>query len=165
MAPIQIVRYFTRKHKKGKEKNDLQKRNQNETKKMKTKRSKWTIESNIQMNWLCGSTNAFSRVDIHVCMYMYAQKLAQIDQRERNRHEQIDLDLASTTTGPMSIQTKPDEIILLEKQGLCSQKLRNNLAQVTHTIGQNMTDISNIDNNTLTKVERNFLTFQFFLLE
>lgn len=86
------------------------------------------------------------------------QKLAQIDQRERNRHEQIDQDLASTTT-PMSIQTKPDEIILLEKQGLCSQKLRNNLAQVTHTIGQNMTDISNIDNNTLTKVERIFFTF------
>lgn len=59
----------------------------------------------------------------------------------------------------MSIQTKADEIILLEKQGLCSQKLRNNLAQVTHSIGQNMTDISNIDNNTLTKVERIFSTF------
>lgn len=40
--------------------------------------------------------------------------------------------------------------MLLEKQGRCSQKLRNtatgNLAQVTHTVGQNMTDISNIGN-------------------
>lgn len=43
---------------------------------------------------------------------------------------------------------KQDEMILLEKQGRCSQKLRNNsamgnLAQVSHTF-QNMTDISNI---------------------
>lgn len=52
-------------------------------------------------------------------------------------------------TLPIS-QTKPDDIRLLEKQGLFSQKLRinltGNLAQVTHTVGQNMTDISNIDN-------------------
>lgn len=58
----------------------------------------------------------------------------------------------------MSIQTKADEIILLEKQGLCSQKLRNNLtgnlAQVTQSFGQKKTDISNIDSNILIKVER-----------
>lgn len=39
-------------------------------------------------------------------------------------------------------------MVLLEKQGRCSQKLRNtavgNLAQVTQSVGQNMTDISNI---------------------
>lgn len=44
---------------------------------------------------------------------------------------------------------KPEEMVLLEKQGRCSQKLRNtsvvgNLAQVTQSVGQNMTDISNI---------------------
>lgn len=38
-----------------------------------------------------------------------------------------------------------EEIILLEKQGRSSQKLRSNLAQISSTIGQNMTDISNID--------------------
>lgn len=72
------------------------------------------------------------------------QKLAQIEQRE--------------SSTPMSIQTKADEIILLEKQGLCSQKLRNNLtgnlAQVTQSFGQKKTDISNIDSNILIKVER-----------
>lgn len=56
---------------------------------------------------------------------------------------------------------KQDEMILLEKQGRCSQKLRNNsamgnLAQVSHTF-QNMTDISNIgqssaNSNSITKV-------------
>lgn len=128
--------------------------------KTKTKNWKFQIDNWVKypMNWLCGSTNAFN-IHIYKCVYsIRTQKLAQIDQRERNRHEQIDQDLASTTA-PMSIQTKADEIILLEKQGLCSQKLRNNLAQVTHTIGQNMTDISNIDSNTLTKVERIFSTF------
>lgn len=63
----------------------------------------------------------------------------------------------------MSNQTKAEEIVLLEKQGLCSQKLRNNmtgnLAQVTHTVGQNMTDISNIGSNNLKKVERFTQTF------
>lgn len=88
-------------------------------------------------------------------MYMNAQKLAHIDQRERNRHEQERKELESGTT--MSNQTKAEEIVLLEKQGICSQKLRNNitgnLAQVTHTIGQNMTDISNIGSNNSKKVE------------
>lgn len=57
----------------------------------------------------------------------------------------------------MSNQTKAEEIVLLEKQGICSQKLRNNitgnLAQVTQTIGQNMTDISNIGGNISKKVK------------
>lgn len=58
----------------------------------------------------------------------------------------------------MTCQTKADEIIFLEKQGLCSQKLRTNLtgnlAEVTKSfVGQNMNDISNIDNNNLIKVE------------
>lgn len=55
-----------------------------------------------------------------------------------------------------SAQTKAEEIVLLEKQGRCSQKQRHsnagaasaiaigNLAQVSHTVGQNMADISNI---------------------
>lgn len=41
--------------------------------------------------------------------------------------------------------------MLLEKQGRCSQKIRSNqmsnLAHVTQTVGQNMTDISNIGGN------------------
>ncbi|XP_050096846.1 uncharacterized protein LOC126578392 [Anopheles aquasalis] len=58
-------------------------------------------------------------------------------------------------------QQKADDMVLLEKQGRCSQKLRggsnssattttstsstlSNLAHVSHTVGQNMTDISNI---------------------
>lgn len=48
---------------------------------------------------------------------------------------------------------KSEEIVLLEKQGRSSQKLRSNLAQISSTIGQNMTDISNIDHPTgLSKV-------------
>ncbi|XP_061496905.1 mediator of RNA polymerase II transcription subunit 12 [Anopheles gambiae] len=49
---------------------------------------------------------------------------------------------------------KADDMVLLEKQGRCSQKLRGgsssssgtlgNLAHVSQTVGQNMTDISNI---------------------
>lgn len=57
---------------------------------------------------------------------------------------------------PLPNQTKADDIVFLEKQGLFSQKLRinltGNLAQVTHTVGQNMTDISNIGNSNVTKV-------------
>lgn len=92
------------------------------------------------------------------------QKLAHIEQHERNRHEQKEQEHGSSS--PMSNQTKADEISLLEKQGLCSQKLRSNmtgnLAQVTHTVGQNMTDISNIGNSNRLKVERlfHFIYFQ-----
>lgn len=69
------------------------------------------------------------------------KKLAHYDQRERERQEHQE---------NQTNQTKSEDIVLLEKQGRCSQKLRNNatgnLAQVTHTVGQNMTDISNIGN-------------------
>lgn len=45
-------------------------------------------------------------------------------------------------------QSKMEEIALLEKQGRCSQKLRNsltgNLATISQIVGQNMTDISHI---------------------
>lgn len=109
-------------------------------------------------------------LNIYYNYHNHIQQLAQIDQRERltkQRHELTDQVKTPSTTTPMpTIQTKTDEFILLEKQGLCSQKLRNNLtgnlAQVTHTVGQNMTDISNIDNSTLIKVERKiFLSFLF----
>jgi hypothetical protein len=39
---------------------------------------------------------------------------------------------------------KNEEIVLLEKQGRSSQKLRSNLEKVSSTIGHNMNDISNI---------------------
>lgn len=39
---------------------------------------------------------------------------------------------------------KNEDIVLLEKQGRSSQKLRSNLAQISSTIGQNIDDISNI---------------------
>lgn len=97
---------------------------------------------------------------IDLILNINTQKLAHIDQRERNRHELERKELESGTA--MSNQTKAEEIILLEKQGICSQKIRNNmtgnLAQVTHTIGQNMTDISNIGGNNSKKVER-FIQF------
>lgn len=80
----------------------------------------------------------------------FLQKLAHIDQRERERQEQEILNQSTN-------QTKTEEIVLLEKQGRCSQKIRNNtmgnLAQVSHSVGQNMTDISNIGNST-TKVPK-----------
>lgn len=66
------------------------------------------------------------------------QKLAHIDQRERERQEMEE----------SSNSNKNEEIILLEKQGRSSQKIRNNgmgnLAQVSQSVGQNMTDISHI---------------------
>lgn len=78
------------------------------------------------------------------------QKLAHIDQRERERQEHREQDSSQSN------QAKSEEIVLLEKQGRCSQKLRNNvtgnLAQVTQTVGQNMTDISNIGGNNLKQV-------------
>ncbi|XP_049546896.1 uncharacterized protein LOC125957910 [Anopheles darlingi] len=66
-----------------------------------------------------------------------------------------------TGSGNNQSQQKADDMVLLEKQGRCSQKLRggsnssattttstsstlSNLAHVSHTVGQNMTDISNI---------------------
>lgn len=42
----------------------------------------------------------------------------------------------------MNNSAKNEEIVLLEKQGRSSQKLRSNLAQVSSTIGQNMTDLT-----------------------
>lgn len=95
-----------------------------------------------------------------------SQKLAQIDQRERERQEQHQL-LQSEEATAMASSTKTDEIVLLEKQGRCSQKHRRssgglssisnniggsggaggvggNLYQVSQNVGQNMTDISNI---------------------
>ncbi|GAB0089892.1 Angiomotin [Sergentomyia squamirostris] len=66
----------------------------------------------------------------------FLQKLAHIDQRERERQEK------------QQEVAKSEEIVLLEKQGRCSQKMRNNtmgnLVQVSQSVGQNMTDISNI---------------------
>uniref|UniRef100_A0A336KVV3 CSON000332 protein n=1 Tax=Culicoides sonorensis TaxID=179676 RepID=A0A336KVV3_CULSO len=72
----------------------------------------------------------------------FLQNLKQLEQRSRSR---CILDNAPNNNDP----NKPEEMVLLEKQGRCSQKLRNttaigNLAQVTQNVGQNMTDISNI---------------------
>ncbi|XP_055689779.1 uncharacterized protein DDB_G0284459-like isoform X2 [Lutzomyia longipalpis] len=76
----------------------------------------------------------------------FLQKLAHIDQRERERQEKQQ-DVA-----------KNEEIVLLEKQGRCSQKIRNNtmgnLVQVSQSVGQNMTDISNIGVSSASKVPK-----------
>lgn len=54
---------------------------------------------------------------------------------------------------PSNGSSTKEDIVLLEKQGRCSQKLRSsnamgNLAQVSNMVkGQNTTDISNISNN------------------
>lgn len=74
----------------------------------------------------------------------FLQKLAHIDQRERERQEK------------QQEVAKNEEIVLLEKQGRCSQKMRNNtmgnLVQVSQSVGQNMTDISNIGVSSASKV-------------
>lgn len=71
--------------------------------------------------------------------------MAHLDQRDRERSEMIERTAFQNVNNN---QTKPEEIVLLEKQGRCSQKLRNsltsNLATVSQIVGQNMTDISNI---------------------
>lgn len=93
------------------------------------------------------------------------QKLAHIDQRERDRSEQREREASQSSN-----QGKSEDIVLLEKQGRCSQKLRNNvtgnLAQVTQTVGQNMTDISNIGGraNTTSKVRHLFSFYPYSTL-
>lgn len=71
-----------------------------------------------------------------------------MDQRDRERSEMSERTAFQNVNNN---QTKPEEIVLLEKQGRCSQKLRNsltsNLATVSQIVGQNMTDISNIDSD------------------
>lgn len=96
------------------------------------------------------NSDAFLQVTYFKIFYFYLffkikyekknkQKLAHIDQRERERQEMEQ---------EASNSNKSEEIILLEKQGRSSQKIRNNgmgnLAQVSQSVGQNMTDISHI---------------------
>lgn len=80
----------------------------------------------------------------------FLQKLAHIDQLERERNEKIEQDQNNTN--------RTDEIVLLEKQGRSSQKMRNNamgnLVQVSQSVGQNMTDISNIANSNTKVLEK-----------
>lgn len=75
------------------------------------------------------------------------KNLSHYNQHECDRKEQRSHDLD---------HSKSEDIVLLEKQGKCSQKIRNNavgnLAEVTHTVGHNMTDISNIGNISTQKV-------------
>lgn len=82
---------------------------------------------------------------------MKPKKINENDQRERERSEQREREASQSSN-----QGKSEDIALLEKQGRCSQKLRNNvtgnLAHVTQTVGQNMTDISNIGHANASKV-------------
>ena len=55
---------------------------------------------------------------------------------------------------------KNEDIVLLEKQGRSSQKLRTNLAQISSTIGHNMTDISNIGQSSGSSKVSSTLKFQ-----
>lgn len=65
------------------------------------------------------------------------------------------------SSGTNNSSSTKEEIVLLEKQGRCSQKLRNsnamgNLAQVSNMIkGQNVSDISNLSGsgNGMSKVK------------
>ncbi|XP_062540701.1 uncharacterized protein LOC134208780 [Armigeres subalbatus] len=109
----------------------------------------------------------------------FLQNLTHIDPRDRERQDRREQDSltgasggssgnnggqsGNNSSGPSSnnagSSTKPEEMILLEKQGRCSQKLRSNqlsnLAHVTQTVGQNMTDISNIGGNKVPKILSN----------
>lgn len=75
------------------------------------------------------------------------KNLAHYNQHECDRKEQRHHDID---------HSKSEDIVLLEKQGKCSQKMRNNvtgnLAEVSHTVGHNMTDISNIGSISTQKV-------------
>uniref|UniRef100_A0A1Q3FJQ3 Uncharacterized protein n=1 Tax=Culex tarsalis TaxID=7177 RepID=A0A1Q3FJQ3_CULTA len=99
----------------------------------------------------------------------FLQNLAHIDQRDRERQDRREQDDTSggggggggvgSGSGSGGGSTKPEDMLLLEKQGRCSQKLRSNqlsnLAHVTQTVGQNMTDISNIGGNKIPKMLSN----------
>ncbi|XP_055534468.1 angiomotin-like protein 1 [Wyeomyia smithii] len=106
----------------------------------------------------------------------FLQNLAHIDQRDRERQERREQDGVSGgsggggsgiigtsgnsgSSGSNGGATKPEDMMLLEKQGRCSQKIRSNqlsnLAHVTQTVGQNMTDISNIGGNKVPKILSN----------
>ncbi|XP_055612160.1 uncharacterized protein LOC129758638 [Uranotaenia lowii] len=104
----------------------------------------------------------------------FLQNLAHMDQRDRERQDRgrdqdggggnnntggLGSNNSSGSSGPNGASTKPEEMLLLEKQGRCSQKLRSqqlsNLAHVTQTVGQNMTDISNIGGNKVPKLLSN----------
>lgn len=82
--------------------------------------------------------------------------MAHYNQHECNRKDQRSHDID---------HSKAEDIILLEKQGKCSQKMRNNatgnLAEVSHTVGHNMTDISNIGNISTQKVSFFFIRIHF----
>jgi hypothetical protein len=72
-------------------------------------------------------------------------------EQQRNKDRQNHFTRENT---PSNGSSTKEEIVLLEKQGRCSQKLRSsnamgNLAQVSNMVkGSNTTDISNISNNT-----------------
>ncbi|EAT42594.1 AAEL005878-PA [Aedes aegypti] len=111
----------------------------------------------------------------------FLQNLTHIDPRDRERQDRRDQESitggtggsngsgngggtsGNSASGPNSSgagsSTKPEDMMLLEKQGRCSQKLRSNqlsnLAHVTQTVGQNMTDISNIGGNKVPKILSN----------
>ncbi|XP_053690394.1 angiomotin-like protein 1 [Sabethes cyaneus] len=112
----------------------------------------------------------------------FLQNLAHIDQRDRERQDRREQDgggggggggggsavggsgvgggaSGGSNGGSNGGATKPEDMMLLEKQGRCSQKIRSNqlsnLAHVTHTVGQNMTDISNIGGNKVPKILSN----------
>ncbi|XP_058466912.1 uncharacterized protein LOC131439647 [Malaya genurostris] len=92
----------------------------------------------------------------------FLQNLANIDQRDRERQDRREQESSASGavgSGASGGATKPEDMMLLEKQGRCSQKLRSNqlsnLAHVTQTCGQNMTDISNIGGNKVPKILSN----------
>nr|XP_019549430.2 uncharacterized protein LOC109419657 [Aedes albopictus]XP_029724701.1 uncharacterized protein LOC109419657 [Aedes albopictus]XP_029724702.1 uncharacterized protein LOC109419657 [Aedes albopictus]XP_029724703.1 uncharacterized protein LOC109419657 [Aedes albopictus] len=108
----------------------------------------------------------------------FLQNLTHIDPRDRERQDRRDQDSltgggsnsngtgggtsgsnGTGNSGNSGSSTKPEDMMLLEKQGRCSQKLRSNqlsnLAHVTQTVGQNMTDISNIGANKVPKILSN----------
>lgn len=79
--------------------------------------------------------------------YSRSKNLTHYNQHDSDRKDQRSHNLD---------HTKTEDIALLEKQGKCSQKLRSNatgnLAEVSHSVGHNMTDISNIGNINSQKV-------------
>ncbi|XP_052862278.1 uncharacterized protein LOC128268994 [Anopheles cruzii] len=89
----------------------------------------------------------------------FLQNLAHIDRRSEQQQQREDRESGAGS------QKATEDMVLLEKQGRCSQKLRGgssgsstgtatlgNLAHVSQAVGQNMTDISNIGSSGLSGV-------------
>lgn len=89
---------------------------------------------------------------------MAAKKQPLLSTMSTNNSDAFLQKLAQDIRDRQESSSKSDDIVLLEKQGQSSQKTRRtmagNLMQVAQTVGQNMTDISNIGEKTIGTMDK-----------